>query len=87
MALDSNGRIGKWSHMRSNLEEYSWGLGSRTIQKIQKIGKWSRNGQKSNEIGRKSDRSDRTVEGNLSRGVPTPLKKKKKYIYIYTYNK
>ena len=37
MALDSNGRIGKWSHMRSNLEEYSWGLGPKKFEKIRKF--------------------------------------------------
>ena len=39
MALDSNGRIGKWSHMRSNLEEYSWGLGPKKFEKLKKITK------------------------------------------------
>ena len=50
---------------------------SNPIQKIQKNGKWSRNGQISNEIGRKSRHRDCTVEGNLSRGVPDPQKPKK----------
>ena len=37
MALDSNGRIGKWSHMRSNLEDFDfWVLFMKVIFKIGK---------------------------------------------------
>ena len=53
MALDSNGRIGKWSHMRSNLEDFDFGVffWKNTFQ-IFKIGKKSReNGSDWDEIG------------------------------------
>ena len=48
-----------------------------TGAKNTKIGKWPQNGQISKEIGRKSRHQDRTVEGNLSRGVPDQNKSKK----------
>ena len=40
MALDSNGRIGKWSHMRSNLEDFDfWVLFLKKYFSFFKIGK------------------------------------------------
>ena len=50
------------------------GSAGATGAKNTKIGKWSRNGQKPNKIGQKSRHRDRTVEENLSRGVPDPKK-------------
>ena len=47
------------------------------MQKNTETGKWPGNKQKPNEIGRKSRHRDRTIEGNLSRGVPDPKKSQK----------